>query len=97
MKIHTNAVEAAIEAAGTDLDDTDQPLLELARTLAAQMDDAGPKGPGTRLAATYLTTIRTLAARIPAPSDKKPAGGALARLRAGVSDGAALRRAPMIG
>ncbi len=64
MSTHTAAVEAAIGAASARLTAADQPLLELARVLARQVDAAGPDGPGTRLAGTYLTTIRTLMARL---------------------------------
>ena len=63
MDTHTKAVEAAVEAAGAALTDADGPLLELVRTLAVQMDATGPDGPGTRLAGTYLTAVRTLMAR----------------------------------
>jgi len=80
VKIHRNAVEAAIRAAGSQLTDADKPLVELVRALAKQMDEAGEPGPGTRLAATYLTTVRTLASRIPAKPSEKPSK--LAELRA---------------
>ncbi|GGK64068.1 hypothetical protein GCM10011509_10610 [Ornithinimicrobium pekingense] len=60
---HTKAVEDALTAAHDQLRPADQPLIELARALAAQLDASGPEGPGTRLAGTYLTTLRTLAAR----------------------------------
>lgn len=58
---HTAAVAKAITAA--KLDATDTALVELLRTLARQMDAAGPAGPGTRLAGSYLTALRTLAQR----------------------------------
>lgn len=80
MNLHTTAVEAAI-ASARGLTDADEPLVALARTLAAQMDEAGPDGPGTRLAGTYLTTIRTLMARI-GPSITEADTSTLARLRA---------------
>jgi hypothetical protein len=81
MKIHSTAVEAAIESARPALTAVDEPLIELARTLAAQMDAAGPDGPGTRLAAAYLTTVRELTARLSkVPSVKKT--GKLHELRA---------------
>jgi hypothetical protein len=64
MKLHENAIEAAITAAEPSLTPADQPLLELARTLARQVDEAGLEGPGTRLAGTYLTAVRTLMARL---------------------------------
>jgi hypothetical protein len=44
MRTRTEAVEAAI--AGARLAPADEPLLALARTLAAQMDAAGDRGPG---------------------------------------------------
>ncbi len=81
MTLHSTAIEAAIEAAGSKLTAADGPLLELARTLAAQMDATGPDGPGTRLAGTYLTCVRTLAARIGTPPADRTATR-LARLRA---------------
>jgi outer membrane murein-binding lipoprotein Lpp len=64
MKMHRNAVEAAVSAAGDKLTEADKPLVELARSLADQVDATGLTGPGTRLAGTYLTCVRTLLARI---------------------------------
>ena len=55
------AVEQSIAAAG--LGPVDAPLVQLVRTLAAQMDAAGSVGPGTRLVGSYLTAVRTLTAR----------------------------------
>ena len=91
---HTNAVEAAIEAAGARLTDADKPLIELARALAKQVDAAGSDGPGTRLAGTYLTTVRTLAARIGHVAGESPAS-VLVSLRTGAErrHGARSRRA----
>jgi len=77
---HRTAVEAAISAAG-GLTPADGPLLELARALARQVDAAGPDGPGTRLAATYLTTIRTLMLRL-GPLDAVDGTSKLSQLRA---------------
>lgn len=57
---HLEAVERAIADARPLLTTADDPLLELLRSLARQVDDCGDKGPGTRLAATYLTSVRTL-------------------------------------
>ena len=62
-EVHLTAVETAI-AASRGLSPADEPLLQLARTLARQVDAAGPDGPGTRLASCYLTTVRTLVARL---------------------------------
>lgn len=78
---HRNAVEAAIAAVSHDLDDTDGPLLELARTLADQMDDAGEDGPSARLAGAYLTCVRTLHARMSAMWRPPRRDGTLAALR----------------
>lgn len=61
MGAHLEAVEQSIAAAG--LGPVDAPLVQLVRTLAAQMDDAGSVGPGTRLVGSYLTAVRTLTAR----------------------------------
>ena len=79
MGMHSEAVEAAI-AASRGLTRGDEPLLALARTLAAQMDAAEPEGPGTRLAGTYLTTVRTLMARL-GPLIDEDGISTLARLR----------------
>lgn len=72
----------------------DEPLLQLARTLARQMDAAGPHGPGTRLAGTYLTAIRTLTARLGPLADQAQGSSTLARLRAEHSRREAARTAP---
>ena len=61
MGAHVEAVEQSIAAAG--LGPVDAPLVQLVRTLAAQMDAAGSVGPGTRLVGSYLTAVRTLTAR----------------------------------
>lgn len=81
MNVHRQAIEAAIEAAGPRLTDVDRPLLALARALADQVDATGADGPGTRLAGTYLTTVRTLQARVGVVAVPKVAGK-LADLRA---------------
>ena len=78
--VHETAVNAAIDAAH-GLSAADQPLLELARALARQVDAAGPGGPGTRLAATYGTAVRTLTARL-APLVNESGASKLALLRA---------------
>ncbi len=64
MNTHITAVETAIAASRRGLTAADQPLLELARVLARQVDAAGPAGPGTRLAGSYLTVVRALTARV---------------------------------
>lgn len=73
MGRHTDAVEATIKAAGDALTGRHAALVELARNLAEQADAAGADGPGTRLAGTYLTTLRTLNAVI-ADAPAKPQG-----------------------
>lgn len=79
---HAQAVERAIAAAR--LQATDAALVELLRTLAQQMDAAGPAA-GTRLAGSYLTALRTLAQRaheIGAPPQAAMTGTAQRRARA---------------
>lgn len=61
MGSHVEAVESAVSAAG--LGPVDAPLVELVRMLAVQMDAAGPAGPSARVIGSYLTAVRTLAAR----------------------------------
>ena len=80
MKVHEAAVDAAIGAA-RGLTPADEPLIQLARTLARQVDAAGPDGPGTRLSAAYLTAIRTLTARL-GPLVNGAGSSKLAQLRA---------------
>lgn len=58
------------------------PLVELALTLARQVDETGSGGPGTRLAGTYLTAIRTLMTHLGPQIDETPGSSTLARLRA---------------
>lgn len=60
MGVHLAAIEQAVSAGG--LGPVDQPLIELVRTLAKQMDAAG-EDPGTRLIGSYLTAVRTLTNR----------------------------------
>ncbi len=81
MSTHTAAVEAAIGAASARLTAADQPLLELARVLAHQVDAAGPDGPGTRLAGTYLTVVRAVTARL-GPLVDTGGGTVLVQMRA---------------
>lgn len=88
MGRHTEAVEATIAAAGDAVTGNHQALCELVRTLAEQCDASGPEGPGTRLAGTYLTAVRTLNAVIAAAPAQagKPRNG-LAAVR-GMHDAA---------
>jgi len=78
--VHEAAVNGAIDAA-RGLTPADAPLLELARTLARQVDAAGPGGPGTRLAATYGTAVRSLTTRL-SPLVNGSGSSKLASLRA---------------
>lgn len=83
---HEAAVNQAIAAAR--LEATDTALVALLRTLARQMDAAGSDGPGTRLAASYLTALRTLAQRTretatnPRPAQTTTVGTLARRARA---------------
>lgn len=61
MTTHREALEAVITSGQDRLTAADAAIIHLARTLADQCDAAGDKGPGTRLVATYLTALRTLA------------------------------------
>jgi len=79
-RTHARAVKAALDAA-TRLTPADAPVVELARTLAAQVDAAGRDGPSTRLAGTYLTCLRALTARA-GPVVEVRASSPLAELRA---------------
>jgi len=75
--VHESAVSAAIGAA-RGLTPADEPLLQLALTLARQMD-AGPAG--SRLVSSYTTVVRTLTARL-GPLVNGPGSSTLAQLRA---------------
>ena len=92
MGRHSEAVEATLAAAGDAITGKHQALCELVRTLAEQCDASGPEGPGTRLAGTYLTAVRTLSAALAAAPAQatKPRNG-LAAVR-GIRDGAAKPR-----
>jgi hypothetical protein len=88
MGRHSEAVEATITAAGDAITGKHQALCELVRTLAEQCDASGPEGPGTRLAGTYLTAVRTLNAVLAAaPAQAAPKRNGLAAVR-GIRDGA---------
>jgi hypothetical protein len=93
MGRHSDAVEATITAAGDALSGRHRALCELVRTLAEQADAAGPEGPGTRLAGTYLTAVRTLNAVLAAvPAQAENRRSTLAAVR-GIREGTAKPRA----
>jgi len=75
--LHESAVNGAIDAA-RGLTAADQPLLQLARALARQMD-SGPAG--SRLVSSYVTVVRSLTARL-APLVNATGSSKLAVLRA---------------
>ncbi|WP_400158717.1 hypothetical protein [Arthrobacter sp. BPSS-3] len=82
MGRHSEAVEATLTADGVAITGKHQALCELVRTLAEQCDAAGPDGPGTRLAGTYLTAVRTLNAVLAAaPSQATKSRNGLAAVR----------------
>ena len=82
MTTNRTAVETAITAAGTKLGDVDMPLIELLRTLADQMDTAGPD-PSTRLSAAYLSCLKDFRRALESkPAVPTPANSRLAQLRA---------------
>ena len=56
---HAEAIEAAITECRLSTTPQFAPLLELCRTLAAQMDTAGAE-PSTRLTAAYLSALKDL-------------------------------------
>lgn len=82
MSTHLEAVEESITTAGSILDGRHTALLVLIRTLARQMDAAGPD-PSTRLSAAYLSTLKDLGRLMAAPPAQatKPRNG-LAAVRA---------------
>jgi hypothetical protein len=80
MNIHSRAVEAAVVS--KQLAVADGPLVELCRTLAAQVDAAGPEGPGTRLATVYGIAVGRLLRRLdelPDAEDRPPSKLSLLR------------------
>jgi hypothetical protein len=54
---HVEALDQAIEESRIDHARGYAPLIELCRTLAGQMDEAG-KDPSTRLTAAYLSALK---------------------------------------
>lgn len=80
MAKHSDAVESAIAENRRKLTATDEPLLELCRTLAGQMDASSD--PTAKLSASYLTAVRSLQARLDALPEQEHRGSTLARLRA---------------
>ncbi len=80
MRTHRDAVERAIHAGRRSLTEENAPLLELCRALSDQVDEAGEKGPSSRLAAAYLSALKDLARALAQP--RKELTGKLAELRA---------------
>ncbi len=84
MTTNRAAVETAIAAAGAKLGPTDQPLVELLRILADQVDAAGPD-PSTRLSAAYLSALKDFRRALDSGSTNTAptaVGNRLAQLRA---------------
>ena len=69
---HRRAVEAAVKAAGDRLRPSDGPTIELARTLADQMDLAASE-PSSRLAASYLSVTKDLRSSLEAAANRPTA------------------------
>jgi hypothetical protein len=80
MGQHLTALEAAFKGAGLRLKATDKPLMELCRTLAAQMDEAGSE-PSTRLTAAYLSALKDLRRAVAESTAQTTKPGKLAELR----------------
>jgi hypothetical protein len=80
MNHHRQAVEAALAHGRRSLTPTDEPLVQLVKVLAGQMDEADGE-PSTRLAACYLSAVRALARRADAVREPRTTGK-LAQLRA---------------
>lgn len=81
MGTHSAALGAAFKGAGLRLKATDKPLMELCRTLAAQMDEAGPE-PSTRLTAAYLSALKDLRRAVAESTARQVKPGKLAEMRA---------------
>jgi hypothetical protein len=80
MGKHLTALESAFEGAGLKLKATDKPLMELCRTLATQMDEAGSE-PSTRLTAAYLSALKDLRRAVAESAARATKPGKLAELR----------------
>jgi hypothetical protein len=81
MGKHLTALEAAFKGAGLRLKVTDKPLMELCRTLATQMDEAGSE-PSTRLTAAYLSALKDLRRAVAESTARQVKPGKLAEMRA---------------
>lgn len=81
MGQHLTAIEDAFKGAGLRLKATDKPLMELCRTLAAQMDEAGAE-PSTRLSAAYLSALKDLRRAVAESTARQVKPGKLAEMRA---------------
>ena len=57
--VNLSAVQAAIKAAETGIPAAYGPLMELVKALARQVDASGAEGPSARLAAAYLSALRS--------------------------------------
>ncbi len=77
---HAEAVEAAVADTRVGTMPAHAPLIELCRTLAAQMDAAGAE-PSTRLTAAYLSALKDLRRALLELPAERPRGK-LAELRA---------------
>ena len=68
--VNISAVEKAIKAADPPVSATFGPLVELVRGLARQVDASGAEGPSARLAAAYLSALRSFGkVAVAAPTD----------------------------
>ena len=68
--VNLSAVQAAIKAAETGIPAAYGPLMELVKALARQVDASGAEGPSARLAAAYLSALRSFGkVAVAAPTD----------------------------
>ena len=71
--VNLSAVQAAIKAAETGIPAAYGPLMELVKALARQVDASGAEGPSARLAAAYLSALRSFGkVAVAAPDTTKP-------------------------